>query len=425
MALLPSARVAVRLALANYLRTNLQAVWPNLVVTENWPLPQRAFPPQAITVLAPLAGQVIEYHEPVIWQVSNANNTSGTILYSYGKMEIPLQLDCWTQFESVRDDLASSLLPLLNQSPLITLGISTPAALANAPGLVLTIPTYSNITAEYVFDPVPTAMETSDGAVVADWRYQWQGHATIYLIQSETQPLMKDITIKMGLNGDPATDVYPYTYEGQVLADVPCLYWRLGDAAGSTSAADISGNGFAGTVTGSPAFASAGLLANGAAVNDVNTSAAASASGVNVKHTGNIGVGSVFSVEWWIKPSALTAGGNDIGQAFGVFYAQQNANGSLNVGTTNSMTTPAGTYAVGKISHCVFTYDGANGRFYLNGQLAAGPTAMATPSGAFNAFGFGVTGPWQGSVQEIAVYKTALSAARVLNHYYLGSIGPQ
>lgn len=420
MALLPSARVAVRLALANYLRTNLQAVWPNLVITENWPSPQRAFPPQAITVLAPLQGQIVEYHEPVVWQVNNTNNTSATIMYSYGKMEIPLQLDCWAQFESVRDDLASSLLPLLNQNVAVTLGLATNANLANAPGLVLPIPTYSNITAEYVFDPVPAAIETEDGAIVADWRYQWKGHATIYLIQNETQPLMKDVTIKMGMNGDSATDIYPYTYQGQVLADVPCLYWRLGDAAGSTSAADISGNGFSGTVTGSPTFGSTGLLTN-----DVNTCAAASASGTNVKHTGDLGVGSVFSVEWWIKPTALTANGNDLGQAFGVFYSRQNADGSLSIGTTNSMTTPAGTYTVGKVSHCVFTYDGTSGRFYLNGQLAAGPTVMAAPSGLFNAFGFGVTGPWQSSVQEIAVYKSALSAARVLNHYYLGSIGPQ
>lgn len=424
MALLPSARVAVRLALANYLRTNLQAAWPSLVITENWPVPQKAFPPQAITVLAPLQGQVIEYHEPVVWQVNTPNNTSASILYSYGKMQIPLQLDCWAQFESVRDDLASSLLPLLNQNVGVTLGLTQTATLANSPGLVLTIPTYSNITAEYVFDPVPSAIETSDGATVADWRYQWNGHATIYLVQNETQPLMKDVTIKMGMNGDPATDVYPYTYEGQVLADVPCLYWRLGDGSGAVSAADISGNGFNGTVAGSPTFGSAGLLATGTATNDVNTSASASGT-ASVKTLSNLGVGSVFSVEWWIKPTGLTAGGNDLGQAFGVFYSQQNANGSLSIGTTNSMTTPAGTYTVGRVSHCVFTYDGTNGRFYLNGQLAAGPTVMAAPSGAFNAFGFGVTGPWQSSVQEIAVYKSALSAARVLNHYYLGSIGPQ
>src|SRR6266498_2673430 len=132
MALLPSARVAVRLALANYLRTNLSAPWPNLVITENWPTPQKAFPPQALTVLAPLAGLITEYHEPVVWK-----STPGNILYSYGRHVIPLELDVWAQYESIRDDLASSLLPLLNQNVSVTLGGATLANFANAPGLVL------------------------------------------------------------------------------------------------------------------------------------------------------------------------------------------------------------------------------------------------------------------------------------------------
>lgn len=427
MALLPSARVAVRLALANYLRTNLAAPWPNLVIAENWPTPQRAFPPQALTVLAPLGGLVTQYHEPVIWRTSDGN-----IMYSYGRHEIPLELDVWAQHESIRDDLASSLFPLLNQNVGVTLGTATNANLANAPGLVLTLPTYSNITAEYVFDPIPAAIETPEGATVSDWRYVWRGSATVYQIQNEPQPLMKSVTVKMGINGAAATDVYPYTYQGAVMADAPALYWRLGDPAGSTSAADSSTNGRTGTLTspGSITFGTTGLLAVGTFTDDVNNAAAASTSGPSVRSSANLGIGgggvSTFSVEWWIKPSGLTANGNDIGQVFNVFYCRQNADGSITVGTNlaNAITSAAGTYAVGKTVHCVFTYDGSAGRLYLNGQLTNGPTTMPVPASALNAFGFGVTGPWQSTVQEIAVYPTALSATRVLNHYFLGFVGP-
>jgi hypothetical protein len=424
MALLPSARVAVRLALANYLRTNMQAAWPNLVVTENWPNPQKAFPPQALTVLAPVAGQVIEYHQPVVWQVNSPAGASGTILYSYGKMEIPLELDVWAQFESVRDDLASTLLPLLNQNPDITLATGANASLALAPGLVLFIPTYSNVTAEYRFDPVPNAIETSEGATVSDWRYIWRGNATIYLMQSETQPLMKDVTILLGANGSTPERI-SYTYEGQVLADAPLLYWRMGDLPAATTTVDIAGSSHTGALTSSAnvTFGSAGLVAIGTMTNDVNTSAAASSALPSVKTTDVLPISSTFTVEWWMKPTTITAGGNDIGQSAATFKVSQNVDGSAAVSVGNNSFSVPGVYVVGRVTHCALTYDGTNSRFYLNGQLAT-TSATAAPSGAINSFGFAQVGPWQCSVQEIALYPTALSAARVLNHYFTGLNGP-
>lgn len=424
MALLPSARVAVRLALANYLRTNLQAAWPNLVITENWPQPQKVFPPQALTVLAPLQGQVIEYHQPVVWKVTGESGAAATIMYSYGKMEIPLQLDCWAQYESIRDDLASSLLPLLNQNVEVTLGTATLSNLGLAPGLVLPIPTYSNITAEYVFDPVPSAIETSTGSMVSDWRYQWTGTATIYLIQNETQPLMKDVTILLGING-AANEVIAYSYEGQVLADGPLLYWRMGDIVGSTSVTDIAGSTHTGAVTSSAnvTFGATGLLPSGAAVNDVNTAAQASSALPSVKTTDVLSLPGPFTLEWWVKPSTLTAGANDVGQSAATFKVSQNTDGSAAVSVGNTSFSVPGVFSIGKISHCVLTYDGTTSRFYLNGQLAA-TQATAAPSGAINSFGFSQVGPWQSTVQEIALYAKALTAARILNHYFLGSNGP-
>lgn len=413
---LPNPRVAVRNALASYLRANLSSAWPALVVSENWPTPQAVMPPQVLTVLAPQGGQFVEYHQPVVWQVTTSS-IGTTVLYSYGKMTMPLQLDAWAQFEATRDDLVAAVLPLLNRDVASTLGVTQTATFAQAPGLVIPVPNYASVTAEYHFDPLPQLMEAQEPAMTSDWRATWVGDATIYLLQSESQPLMRDVTIKLAANGDTAQDVFPYSYEGQVLEDAPALYWRLGDAAGSTAAVDISGNSFTGAASG-VTFGSTGLLTN-----DVGTSAAAS--GVaSVRASQDLGVSGAFSVEWWVKPTGLTAGGNDIGQAFGVFYCNQNADGSLNLGTTDAITTAPGTYAVGRLAHCVFVYDGAKGSFYKNGQLAAGPTAMPAPSGSLNAFGFGVTGPWQASLQEVAVYRSALPPARVLAHYYLGSIGP-
>jgi len=202
MALLPNAKVAVRLALANYLRTNLSASWPSLLVTENWPTPQRAFPPQSLTVLAPSDGQVTEYHQPVVWSVTPTTGVNCTVLYSYGKLKIPLQLDAWAQYESLRDDLAASVTPLVNVPADVTLGVAgNQPELAQAPGLVIPIPTYFSVTAEFRFEPAPGPREGSDPALMGEWRATWDGEALIYLMAQDTKPLMKTIVMQMAVNG--------------------------------------------------------------------------------------------------------------------------------------------------------------------------------------------------------------------------------
>lgn len=413
---LPNPRVAARRALADYLRTNLTAAWPNIVVSENWPTPQAKLAPQALTVLAPQSGEFVEYHQPVVWQVTPATNTAGSILYSYGKMTLPLQVDAWAQFEAVRDDLVAAVLPLLNRDTAATLGVSQTATLAQAPGLVIPVPTYANVTAEYHFDPLPRLWEDQEPAMVSDWRATWVGDATIYLVQQETQPLMLDVTVKLSANGAAAEDVFPYSYEGQVLEDAPALYWRLGDAASSATAADISGNSFTGAAAG-VTFGSTGLLTG-----DRGTAAAASGT-ASVTESADLGVSSAFTAEWWVRPTALTAGGNDVGQSTTTFKVAQNADGSLSVSVGGASFSVPGALAVGKTSHLALTFDGTTSRFYVNGQLAAS-AATPAPSGGVNAFGVCKVGPWQGSFQEVAVYRAALPASRVLSHYYLGSIGP-
>lgn len=212
MALLPNAKVAVRLALANYLRTNLSASWPSLLVSENWPTPQRKFSGQALTVLAPSSGQRTEYHNPVVWSVTPTSGVNADILYSYGKLTIPLQLDAWAQYESIRDDLAASVTPLVNQSAEVTLGTAgNQATLAQAPGLVIPVPTYFGVTAEFRFEPAPSPQENSDSAMTAEWRATWAGEALIYLMQKETKPMMKTIAAVSAVSpysGDTATEVW-------------------------------------------------------------------------------------------------------------------------------------------------------------------------------------------------------------------------
>lgn len=76
--------------------------------------------------------------------------------------------------------------------------------------------------------------------------------------------------------------------------------------------------------------------------------------------------------------------------------------------------------------HAMVTYKGStrNLRLYLNGLLVGQKTLGAnldTPAGTTFLIGGNAVGvPWQGKLQEIAMYSTEVSAARVLAHYDAG-----
>src|SRR5438132_945231 len=87
----------------------------------------------------------------------------------------------------------------------------------------------------------------------------------------------------------------------------------------------------------------------------------------------------------------------------------------------NGPTLPLNTW-----THLVGTFDGTTLRLYVNGALAASATAQGPlASGSGPAF-IGRLGqnlyPFQGSLDEVAVFPVALSADRVRNHYLGGAV---
>lgn len=210
MALLLDPKVGARTTLANYLRTNMASAWPNLVVSENWPTPQRAFPPQAITVITPTTAARAQDHEPVVWKVVPTSGVNANVLYSYSLMELDLQIDIWAQYESVRDDLVATVGPLLNQNVNVTLGTTNNFYfLPLAPGLVLPMPTYYSINGEYKFFPAPSPYETPDAAMVGEWRATFAGEVTMSRMDQQVLPMVQTLTIKETFNGQATPDILP------------------------------------------------------------------------------------------------------------------------------------------------------------------------------------------------------------------------
>lgn len=209
-------------------------------------------------------------------------------------------------------------------------------------------------------------------------------------------------------------------YRYQVLSDAPDIFWMLDEASG-TVATDRSGNGHAGTITGSGvtyqttgpgagipfAMAGSGIdLLNGPTDVAINTSPA--------------------TLEVWAYPTAT--GAMLIGSTqsdFNGFQAYIDGSQKLVVIMSGLSTyTSAANFPLNAWAHLVLTLDGSTLSIYLNGALwdSAARGSLSMPSGKVARVGSSTYGglELQGSIAGAAFYSAALPAAKVARHYLSG-----
>lgn len=231
------------------------------------------------------------------------------------------------------------------------------------------------------------------------------------------------------------------TYSSEVLADTPAGYWRLGEASG-TSAADASGSARHGTYVGTPTLGVASVLASDAA----NTAVVLNGSTqrVTVPASGGAFGAASFTIEAWIKTSTTNKysaildrdDGNTqrawqfrIEQTTGKLQFLRVMDGAGTVSVVSVISSAV--VADGMVHHVAATYDGTTIRVYVDG-VESGSAAAA--GGIRSAPGYGLTigrsgssssngeTDFNGTVDEVAYYGAALSAARIAAHYTAGSM---
>lgn len=221
-------------------------------------------------------------------------------------------------------------------------------------------------------------------------------------------------------------------YAATVLADGPTSYWRLGETTGTT-AADSAGSS-PGTIAGGVTL---GLP--GAIVGDPDTAMgfdSASRQYIKVSDTAALDFTGDFSVEAWAKPAVLNGVGGAIvhkGGPSGYSVWQYRLSttsgnqwrGTVFVGTTAIQVTAPGTPSTTSWTHLVMTKAGNTLTLYVNGAAVASTTFSGTVNTSNGNLAIGRTGSsntdyFNGQIDEVAVYPTALSAARVLAHYQAG-----
>jgi hypothetical protein len=127
--------------------------------------------------------------------------------------------------------------------------------------------------------------------------------------------------------------------------------------------------------------------------------------------------GNSVSVSFWFN-SAATPGlkyfimCND----FGIWTDNDQVGMAISTPSTNSA---SGSFTTNIWTHFVGTYDGNNIKVYLNGVLAGTTVWAGTPSGTAGNFTIGSFNSvyWAGSIDELFIYKKALSQSEVTTLY--------
>jgi len=211
-------------------------------------------------------------------------------------------------------------------------------------------------------------------------------------------------------------------YYRTVQADRPMRYYRLGEGAG-TSAADAGTNNAAATYVNSPTLGAGGALSGDSdtavTFNGTNQYLTAPTLALNNRS---------FTLEMWVKPTASPPAVQDLLSIWSSYATRQNLILRLSNGTDliadfyNEGVQANGVITVGAWNCIALTYNSVadSSQLYVNGALvaggSAGPFEGANPQ-IFIGANAGPINYAKASLDEVAIYLGALSAAQVAAHY--------
>lgn len=259
-------------------------------------------------------------------------------------------------------------------------------------------------------------------------------------------------------------------YSTAVCADTPAAYWRLNESSVSSAAADSSGNSRDGKYNTGSGTNNLSVGATGALLSDTAATAASFNSGTGSKDArvqlcGVVGTPSctganylsiktsgTWSVEFWGKFTTVPCSNSAVPE---VYLSRGDSNttdlnwrgyggcsGSTNyialdmcqTGTFCTAYEQVNTFSLGDLPstgtvyfYAAFTMNTTGPHFkpYLNATLGnevttstgtAGDTNSEGDMGAMNSNGGGIW-PWKGSIDEVAIYTSVLTASSITAHY--------
>ncbi len=216
------------------------------------------------------------------------------------------------------------------------------------------------------------------------------------------------------------------SYVSEVNSDFPAAWYRCQEASGYLQ--DSSGHALhADEVHGSPTFGASGPITSEGSDTAVVVNGA-TPDWWNVPYNVDFDVGDVMTVECWLKRSHTGIGEEivvtrDQGIYLGLINDRLFAARSGVAGIAQSTSQILDT----AWHHCVITKSGVTTKQYIDGVDVTGVVTNSTyANGSTPTVKIGADGgstPFYGSLDEVAIYPTALSAARVSAHYTAATAG--
>jgi hypothetical protein len=212
-------------------------------------------------------------------------------------------------------------------------------------------------------------------------------------------------------------------YSNVVIGDGVAGYWRLGETSGET-AGDAAGAN-AGTYENNPQLGEPSLLPADAANHSVRFDG--TDDHVSIPSSSTLSPTARVSVEAWIKPAALPAAGSFASVASKPDSYSLQFNGPrleftiMQSGVRRRLQAPAGAIEAGTTYYVVGTYDGTVQRLYIDGVEVADAALTGAISVGSQELSIGAwnetTEPFDGTIDDVAVYTHTLSSARIDAHY--------
>lgn len=234
----------------------------------------------------------------------------------------------------------------------------------------------------------------------------------------------------------PAAD----NYSTVILKNNPLAYYRLNDVPPPDLA---SNSGSLGT-NGTGYYVNAGQRAAGALTAAPDAAASFDGSGARVvvpfTPAMNPAASQPFTVEAWVLPTIDGLGNaqaplfnrHSAGNRQGWVFFQRGSGTGFNFrmynqnGSTQSIDITGGAYTVGQWTHLAAVWDGSTATLYVNGANAGAQSGsyVANTDAPFSVGAYGTNNPgdnpFTGSIDEVAFYRAALTAAQINTHYTNG-----
>ncbi len=218
----------------------------------------------------------------------------------------------------------------------------------------------------------------------------------------------------------------PASYAALLDSEHPISYWRLGETSG-TIAGDETVVG-PGTFVGSPNLGVPSIVFSDAANTAIGFNGATAE--IRVGQTGSYDLTSALSLESWIKPTTIGAGGalrTIVGKQGSWALRQNGSMVSFTIwqsGFPRTVSSPAGALVAGITAHVAATFDGTTQRIYVNGVQVASASLSGIADTTINGPRLGSYDGrsefFAGTIDETSIHGRALSAAQVLSHYRAG-----